>query len=226
MGAPEPNRGELPFLARVIGKLGEMTNPWILLLSAALGLVAGLFSGLLGRRLEEWWYRPRLKVEFNQNEHGFRTEGRWKEGDTEIVEIYVRARVRNIGWGRVAKQCLPYLVNLEEVHTAGITPTTFVDSFVLRWAGVPQDPNRYNPRDLPIGINRFFDVVGVLKNKAGWRFTFRERFSEHDELPNYAGTYRFTVLVTGDGVVPAGRKIDVTYNRDWHNLRAVDAGPI
>jgi hypothetical protein len=32
------------------------------------------------------------------------------------------------------------------------------------------------------------------------------------------------VLVTGDGVPPAGRKIGVTYNRDWHNLRAVDAG--
>ena len=82
----------------------------------------------------------------------------------------------------------------------------------------------YEPRDIPQGVNQFFDVVGELKNSPGWRFTFRERFSDHAELPNYRGTYRFTVLVTGDGVVPACRKIDVSYNGDWNNLRAVDAG--
>jgi hypothetical protein len=206
------------------GKQGDMTNdPWILLISAGVGLVSGLFSGLFGRRLEEWWYRPRLKVDFIWNEVGFRTEAKWTQGDTEFEEIYIRARVRNLGRGRVAKQCRPYLVKLEEVHAAGVTPTAFVDSLVLRWPGPKQDDD---PRDLPTGINLFFDVLGVLKNSSGWRFTFRERFTEHAELPNYAGTYRFTVLVTGDGAKYDGRKIDVTYNRDWHSLRAVDVGPI
>jgi len=45
-----------------------------------------------------------------------------------------------------------------------------------------------------------------------WRFGYREQFSEHEELRKYRGTYRFTVLVTGDGVKPDGRKIDVTYD--------------
>jgi hypothetical protein len=199
-----------------------MANPLILLLSALLGSVSGLFSGVLGRRLEEWWDRPKLLVEFDQNETGFRTEGRWTDGDTEVVEIYIRARVRNVGRGRVAKQCRPYLVNIEEVHTAGTTQTTFIDSFVLRWPGLIPD---YEPRDLPTGINQFFDVVGVLRNKPGWRFAFRERFTEHDDLLYYEGTYRFTVLVTGDGVQPAGRKIDVTYDGNPNTLRALDAGP-
>jgi hypothetical protein len=198
-----------------------MTNPWILLLSAFLGLVSGLFSGLLGRRLEEWWFKPRLVVDFIPNEGGFRTEGKWSVADEEYVEIYIRARVRNLG-SIVAKQSRLYLVKLEEVHPSGPTPTTFYDSLVLRWPGLRPD---YAPRDIPRGTNQFFDVVGVLRNRPGWRFAFRENFTNHAELPNHKGTYRFTVLVTGDGVRPSGRKIDVTYNNgDWHTLRAVDAG--
>ena len=76
--------------------------------------------------------------------------------DTEFVEIYIRARLRNLG-SRVAKQCRPYLVKLEEVHPSGTTPTTYFDSLVLRW---PR--NDYEPRDIPRGIDQFFDVVGVL----------------------------------------------------------------
>ena len=69
---------------------------WTILISAGIALIAGLFSGLFGRRLEEWWLQPRLAVEFLQEEGGFLTEGRWKEDGTEVSEIYVRARVRNM----------------------------------------------------------------------------------------------------------------------------------
>jgi hypothetical protein len=203
----------------VILKIGASVDVMTLWIPIVVALVSGLFSRLLGRRLEELWYRPRLVVDFLSNEGGFRTEGTWREGDKEITEVYIRARVRNIG-SRVAKRCRPYLVKLEEVHPSGATPTTFFDSLVLRWPGTD-----FDPRDIPRGINQFFDVVGVLKNQSGWRFSYRERFSNQAELPNYRGTYRFTIQVTGDGVAPAGRKIDVTYNGDWHNLRAVDAGP-
>ena len=176
----------------------------------------------LGRRLEEWWFRPRLVLEFLPEAGGFRTEGRWKQGDVEYVEIYIRARIRNEG-SHVAKQCRPYLINLEKVHHSGTEPTRFFDSLALRWPGPGSD---YEPRDIPRGISQFFDVVGVLKNEPGWRFTFRERFSSHDDLPHHKGTYRFTVIVTGDGARPSGRKIDVTYSGDWHHLGAVDAGPV
>ena len=92
-----------------------MTSPsfWTLLT-----VVAALFSGFWGRRLEKWWDTPRLAVEFIPDEQGFRTEGTWKEGDTEITEIYIRVRVRNLGRS-VAKQCRPFLVKLEEVHPSG-----------------------------------------------------------------------------------------------------------
>jgi hypothetical protein len=53
----------------------------ILLLSAIIPSIFGLFSGLLRRLFEEWRYRPRLEVEFIPDENGFRTEGTWNEGD-------------------------------------------------------------------------------------------------------------------------------------------------
>jgi hypothetical protein len=200
-----------------------VTNPWVLVLSAVISAVFGLFSGLLGRLVEEWRYRPRLVVEFIPEEGGFRTEGTWKNEDgTQITEIYIRARVRNVG-RRIAKKCRPYMIRLEEVHTSGTTQTPFCDSAVLRWPRAD-----YEPRDIPNGINCFFDVVGVLKNRPGWRFKFSEKemVSDYAALPKYEGTYRFTVLVTGDGVEPEGRKIDVTYNGNSNNLRAVDAGEL
>lgn len=172
----------------------------------------------MGRGLEEWLYRPKLVIDFIPGQTGFCTEGTWKEGDTELTEMYIRARVRNLRGG-IAKQCRPFLTKLEEVHPAGTTQTPYSDSLVLPWS-----LRDCNPQDIRNGIDQFFDVVGVLKNRSGWRFTFREHFTGYAALPDYRGTYRFTLLVTGDGVSPAGRKIDVTYNGGWHNLRAVDAG--
>jgi hypothetical protein len=198
-----------------------MTHDWMIFaFPAAVALVSGLFSGLLGRRFEEWLYRPRLKVEFFPSEGGFRTEGKWKTKEgTELVEIYIRARVSNTR-SRVAKQCQPYLVKLEKVNP--LDTTTYYDSLVLPW------PKRdYVPRDIPKGVYHFFDVVGVFRNgRPGWRIKWQEQFTNLDDMSNHSGTYRFTVLVAGDGVKPDGRKIDVTYDgKDWHSLGAEDAGP-
>jgi hypothetical protein len=191
-------------------------------LPTVVAVLSGLFSGLGGRRLEAWLSAPKLEVDFIPDDGGFRTEGSWNEGPVEVTQIYIRARVRNVG-AVVAKQCRPYLVKLEEVQPSGTTSAELFDSCVLHWPGYPHD---FAPRDIPKGINQFFDIVGVFKNRPGWRFAFGENFSSHRELAHYRGTYRFKVLVTGDGVKPAGRKIDVTYNGEWNNLRAVDAGRV
>jgi len=197
-------------------------NWWIAIFGAAVGLMSGLFSGLAGRRFEEWLYGPRLVVEFLPEEGG-RTEGKWERDGTEVVEIYIRARVRNTR-RRVAKQCRPYIVKLEEVQSSSTITTSFFDSLVLRWPG-PYSQLSYVPRDIPNGVHQFFDIVGVFKHRPGWRFKWQERSSNLALLDSYAGTYRFTVLVTGDGVKPSGRKIDVYYDgKDWKTLRALDAG--
>ena len=200
-------------------------NWWIAVFAAAAGLVSGLFAGLAGRRVEEWLYRPWLLVEFLSDNAGFRTEAKWtrEEDGTEVEEFYIRARVRNTR-SRVAKQCLPYVVKLEEVHSSGTIRTSVFDSLVLRWPG-PYSKLSYLPRDIPNGVHQFFDIVRVRKHRPGWDFMWQERHSSLAPLGSYAGMYRFTVLVTGDGVIPDGCKIDIYYDgKDWRSLRALAAG--
>lgn len=195
-------------------------NWWIAVFAAAAGLASGLFAGLAGRRAEEWLYRPWLVVEFLPDEAGFRTEAKWTRADgTEEEEFYIRARVRNTR-NRVAKQCRPYVVKLEEVHPSGTTTPSFFDSVILPWPLWD-----HCPRDIPKGVNQFFDVVRIRKNEPGWIFMWREQFTNLVLLSKYQGTYRFTVLVTGDGVIPDGCKIDVYYDgKDWQSLRALPSG--
>jgi len=112
------------------------------------------------------------------------------------------------------------VVKLEEVHPSGTTTLSFFDSVVLPWPLWD-----HSPRDIPKGVNQFFDVVRVRKNEPGWSFMWREKFTNLAGLSKYQGTYRFTVLVTGDGVIPDGCKIDMHCDgKDWQSLRALAAG--
>ena len=40
-------------------------------------------------------------------------------------------------------------------------------------------------------------------------------------LKNYRGTYRFKLLATADNAERVAYRIDITYDGDWHNLRAI-----
>jgi hypothetical protein len=191
---------------------------WIAAFSAAIGLMSGLLAGLVGRRVEEWLYRPWLLVELLE-EPGFRTKAKWKREDgTEVEEVYIRARVKNTR-SRVATKCRPYLVKLEQVHPSGTITPSFFDS-----VGLPWPLWDHTPRDIPKGVNQFFDVVRTRKDKPGWHFMWREPFTNLAGLSNHQGTYRFTVLVTGDGVTPDGCTIDVYYDgKNWQSLKALSA---
>jgi hypothetical protein len=61
--------------------------------------------------------------------------------------------------------------------------------------------------------------VSFSKHDPGWRFSTKPPFySSLAELANYKGTYRFTVVVAGDGATPKTRQIYVDYHGDWNNV--------
>jgi hypothetical protein len=130
--------------------------------------------------------------------------------------IYVRVRVQNRGTG-IAKTCQVYLISLKEVLPGGnIVPTALDDSKALAWAGW-----KFSPMDVPPGATCYADVVRVSKDDSGWLFSVEQLFASQQELKNYRGTYRFTVMVVGDNASKSSCEFDVTYNGDWHSLRAV-----
>jgi hypothetical protein len=143
----------------------------ILLLSAIIPSIFGLFSGLLRRLFEEWRYRPRLEVEFIPDENGFCTEGTWNEGDKSFPRFTWGSRTKYGEARRLAMQS--YLVKLEEVHPSGTTatPFSFSDNLVLPWP-----LGDYRPRDITRGIDQFFDVLGVLNNRLGWWAHLQRKF--------------------------------------------------
>jgi hypothetical protein len=48
-------------------------------------------------------------------------------------------------------------------------------------------------------------------------------FESRTGLTSYKETYRFHLIATADNAEPATCAVDVSYDGDWHNLRAVSA---
>jgi hypothetical protein len=157
--------------------------------------------------------RTKLSVDYEGNE-GNRVDARYKKGETDVDEIYIRVRVRNLGH-YAAKGSRVFLTSLHEVHGAVTTPAPLYDSLQMAWAGW-----NFEPRDIPQGVTFYADLMRVSKRTPGWLFSVREKLANHAALPAYSGTYRFQVTVTADNADPAVCEVDVTYNQDWHTLRA------
>lgn len=159
--------------------------------------------------------QPKLAVDYEGTEAN-RVDVHYKENQTDIDEIYIRVRVRNLGT-RTAKGARVFLTSLREVQNSGATtPTALYDSLALAWAGWG-----FEPRDIPKGICFYADLMRVSKNTPGWLLSVERTFASHAPMANYSGTYRFQVTVTADNAAPAICEVDVTYNQDWHSLRAV-----
>ena len=63
----------------------------------------------------------------------------------------------------------------------------------------------------------------VSKHTSGWIISVEYLFPSQQGLRNYSGAYRFELTATADNADPVTYEIDVTYEKDWHNLRAVPA---
>jgi hypothetical protein len=192
----------------------------IALVGMAGGVIGGGVSGVY-QHVREWLTRPRLSVDYETDKAHFVDFDYVKPNGHDISAVYVRVRIRNLGWG-VAKDCRVFLTRLEEVRQSratptAATPTALNEALVLGWPG----GTNFEPQDIPRGPHFYADVVSVSKLTPDWRFAVREMHANYlEKLPTFRGTYRFHVLVTCDDAVPVQCKIDVAYDGDWHNFRA------
>jgi hypothetical protein len=202
------------------------------LLIAAIGsgaaLIGGITGGLVTGSFEYFQQRctsPRLKLDYVGGQAN-KVESSFESNKLNVTEIFIRVRLRNTGI-RIARDCRVYLIDIKErvylidikeVDYASTHETSFHDSMILAWPGWPED---FDPRVIPRGIDAYVNVVSVSKNEAGWQFHVKNLFASQQALKAYSGTYRLTLLATADNAHPVELKIDVTYNQDWHSLRAV-----
>ena len=191
-----------------------MENSTAVVISGGAAIVGGLLGGVLSgvyNHLRDGREQPKLLIDYAGGDAN-RVEVELASG---ISEIYVRARVRNTGV-RVARNCLVFLTALKEVHPSGTTPTTLHDAMPLAWAGW-----NFTPRDVPQGVEFYVDLMRVSKQTTGWQISVQQLYASHANLKQYSGTYRFQLTVTADNAFPATCEIDVTYDQNWRNLRAL-----
>jgi hypothetical protein len=181
-------------------------------------LAGGLLSGAFDA-LRDWWSRPVLQLDY-QPEAGSRATSTYIERDVSVEEIFIKVRLRNTG-RKVARDCRVFLTKIREFTDGNFHETPYFDSKPLRWPGYPDD---FAPRNVPKGIDSFIDVVGVRKDMSDWRFKVESLYANQQSLKTFKGTYRLTIVATADNANPTSFEIDVTYNGDWHSLRATAHG--
>ncbi len=179
-------------------------------------IAGGLLSGAY-QHLRDHLARPKLVIDFLSTAAN-QEDVEYKVGDKTISEIYIRARVRNDG-RQVANNCRVFIAALSEVHPVGTTPTSLHDAKQLSWAGY-----KFSPLDVPPGVDFYVDILRVSKHEPGLVLCVERLFASQSGLKNYRGTYRFRLLATASNAEPAACEIDVSYDGDWHNLRALNVG--
>jgi hypothetical protein len=182
------------------------------LAGAAIAIVGGVVGGLTPL-LASWLVRPKLLIDFNNDENN-RIDGRqtWKDGTVEDL-IWIRARIQNTGHRR-ATSCQAFITAIYEVRADNSLHPVAKDSKILQWAGGSIDP-----RPVPQGVEFYVDLLRVSKARAGWGI-IRDLFQNQFKLQGYSGTYQFHLMISGDNASPARCKVNVEYKQDWNTLRA------
>jgi hypothetical protein len=193
-----------------LGRLMEIIPNW---LGPLIGVVVGFMLNMVHQHFQETWFGPRLIIDCQT------APGRIGQGPNAV---WMKFRVRNMNKRRVARNCRAYLIAIHQISNNRVVPDDLnPDSVQLSWEG-----GDFEPRDIPYGASQYADIVHFPKDqdKPDWQFLARPNYLNRDlKLKGYRGTYRFSVIVAGDGATPATKKINVDYNGDWRNARPYDA---
>jgi hypothetical protein len=190
------------------------------------GAFIGAFAAVLVLVLQgvaHWWRRPVLHLDFRGGDPAYTTstvEG--PHGQHHIVKNharYLRLRVTNNGWG-VATGCRAYLVKVEKWDDTQIPRATiYCDSLRLNWSA-QTETDKAMPLAIPRGINQFVDLLSTRETSTDFRMEMPFGLRRYYALFREHGTFRFTVLVAGDGVTPKTATLLFTWSGVWDQFSA------
>jgi hypothetical protein len=180
------------------------------------GLVAGLLSGVY-EHIRDRITRPKLSLSYGESSEASLVSVVTGPTEGNLNHLYVRVLLRNTGQ-RIAKQCLVYLVSIEEVHESGNQATAFSDAMPLSWP-----LNDYKRKDIPNGADFYLDLVKISKHVEPWAFGVQQLYASHLAMLKFKGTYRFHLVATADNATSVRCAVDVKYSQDWLTLRAFPA---
>jgi len=187
------------------------------------GFLLGALIALLAEPIRHWLFRAEIKLWFGStiDYRGPTTE---HAGTTILGEaIYLRVRATNTS-STMAKRCRAYLVNIEELsaRTGQFEQTIHSDTLVLFWSCKRTRDENLAPIDIPFGVNQYIDVLKTQSYGPTNMFIPCLEFtpSRYMDMLSRVGTYRLTIMVTGDEVPPATIKIRFTWTGQWDDFTA------
>jgi hypothetical protein len=191
-------------------------------LNTFIGAVLGFTAAVFAEPLRQWIYRPKLKLEFNDDPGcRARTPEQAQLTGVPVPNIYeadyIRIKVTNTK-PFIAKNCLAYLIGIEKPDNSGtFTPTIYGDSIPLPWSCRGEEA--YGPLDLPRGIVQFIDVVSTRSISNDFTPAIRPIPYRYIGLFE-KGIFRFSVQVSGENVKPVSIKIVFRWTGAWNQYEA------
>jgi hypothetical protein len=178
--------------------------------SSVISFLAGFASAVFAEPLRQKIFRPGIQLSFSGADDCITRTPTSGAGTATYIRVKVTSSKR-----RSAKGCRAFLVGIETKSSGGkFAPTEFVDSLPLAWSCSPPGTER-TPRDLLWGVNQYIDVVAVLDSRNYLEPQFAP--IPHRYISIFSATeqiYRFTILVSGDGVQPSQLCLVITWKGD------------
>jgi hypothetical protein len=185
-----------------------------------LGFLGGFFTALFAEPLRRWLYAPRLALTFGTSSH-FLTRTPEISPNSQHEALYVRVKVVNTRRA-LAKSCRAYLVNVERKGPSGkFEPTEYCESLQLGWAS--QAELTFGAFDLPKGVPHFVDIISTRPTSPAFALATKVTPLRYTQMLVTPGVYRFTIVVSGDGVKPATTRPAVSWNGVWDQIVKVDS---
>ncbi len=193
-------------------------NAWALLPSVV-SFLGGFFTALFAEPIRRWVYQPKLSLHFERASH-FVTRTPETVGQTKYEAFYVRVKVVNTK-SALAKSCRAYLVNIEQKGPSGaFVATEYCESLQLGWA-VHSQP--FAALDLPTDVPFFVDILSTRPTSLAFKPHVELIPMRYEQLFLTSGTYRLTVLISGDGVKPARIRLVFKWSGDWEHFDVASA---
>jgi hypothetical protein len=174
-----------------------------------IAFVGGFFTALVADPLRQWLFRPTLALEFANADHFIAQTA--EAGGHQAK--YVRVKVTNRGpW--LAKSCRAYLVNIERRGQGGAWEATeYCESLQLAWSG--RGDGAHGALDLPVGVPHFVDVVSMREIAKSFLLSTPLILMRYQALLASTGTFRLSVLISGENVRPTSLRLVFTWSGAW-----------
>ncbi len=192
----------------------EDSSTTVELISGVLAFGAGFASAVFAEPIRQRIFRPKIALHFSGGDDCVTRTPTFSAG----MATYLRVRA-TVSGGRTARACRAFMVGIEtKSQTGSYTQSNFVDSLPLAWSCSPAGTER-SPRDLLKGVSQYIDVVTAYDNSPNLEPQFAPIPMRYNDLFRPTEhTFRFTILVSGDGAQPSKIRLVVAWKGDAKSM--------